>query len=173
MNHQLAYSICFTFTCINLLLYYVHWEPGSSISIVAGYGLGDQGLMPHRGGGFFLYPLHPAGSGKHSASCTMGTGDSFLTGKMLTTHPPSNAKVKTERGYTTFAHRHQSWYIMGRARACVCVFVRARARVMFTVLHFEHYCPFNIFKDRSETSKCNIFGANTFENSYAFQRVHY
>jgi hypothetical protein len=50
-------------------------EPGSSVSIVTGNGLGHRGLIPDRGGGFFLYPLHPVGSGVHSDSCTVGTSD--------------------------------------------------------------------------------------------------
>jgi hypothetical protein len=41
------------------------------------------------------------GSGAHPASCTMGTGGSFLGAKRsrgvtLTTHPPSSAEVKNE-----------------------------------------------------------------------------
>jgi hypothetical protein len=50
-------------------------EPGSSVSIVTSYGLGDRGSIPDGGGGFFLYPLCLAFSGAHPASCKMGTGD--------------------------------------------------------------------------------------------------
>jgi hypothetical protein len=34
-------------------------EPGISVSIVTGYGLGGQGSIPNRGRGFFLCPLRP------------------------------------------------------------------------------------------------------------------
>jgi hypothetical protein len=76
-------------------------EPGSSVSIVTSYGLGDQGSIPERGGVFFLYPPCPADSGAHPASCTMGTGGSFPRSKVWLQHdadhpPPSSAEVKKE-----------------------------------------------------------------------------
>jgi hypothetical protein len=57
-------------------------EPDSSVSIVTGYGLGNQASIPDRGGEFFLYLLCQAGSGAHPASCTMDTGGSFPRGKV-------------------------------------------------------------------------------------------
>jgi hypothetical protein len=56
-------------------------EPGSSVSIVASYGLGGRGLFPDRGGGFFLCSLRPTGSGAHPTSCKVGTWRSFPAGK--------------------------------------------------------------------------------------------
>jgi hypothetical protein len=85
-------------------------------SIVTGYKLGDWGLIPDRGWGFFLYPLHPAGSGVHPASCKMGTRGSFLGGKVWLGHdadhsPPSGAEAK-DRG-CTFSHpKHLSWHVV-------------------------------------------------------------
>jgi hypothetical protein len=52
-------------------------EAGSSVSIVAGYGLGDRGSIRDRGTGFFLKPVRKADSGAHTASYTMGIGGSF------------------------------------------------------------------------------------------------
>lgn len=43
-------------------------EPDSSVSIVTGYGLGDRSSISGEGGGFFLYPVRPAGSGAHPDS---------------------------------------------------------------------------------------------------------
>jgi hypothetical protein len=39
-----------------LSIFHAYGEPGSSVSIVTGCGLGDQGSIPNGGGGFFLYP---------------------------------------------------------------------------------------------------------------------
>jgi hypothetical protein len=64
-------------------------KPGSS---VAGYGLGDRSSIPDRGGGFFLYPVLPAGCGARVVSCTGVQGVPSLRAKggrgvMPTTHP--------------------------------------------------------------------------------------
>jgi hypothetical protein len=83
----------------NLWKYIGTREPGSSLSIVIGYRLGDQCWILDRGWDlFFLYPLCPASSGVHPASCTTGT-----RGKVRPRHdadhsPPSSAKGKKERG---------------------------------------------------------------------------
>jgi hypothetical protein len=76
-------------------------QPGSSVSIVIGYGLGERGSIPDRGRGSLLYRLLPAGSGAHPASYTMGTGGSFPGGKARPGRdadhwPPSSAEVKKE-----------------------------------------------------------------------------
>jgi hypothetical protein len=78
----------------------------SSVSIVTGYRLGDQGSIPDGGRRFFLYPLHPASSGSHPASRTMGTRDSFLRVKcgcnvMLTTHPLLVPRLRKSGSYTS------------------------------------------------------------------------
>jgi hypothetical protein len=52
----------------NILFLYIPSESGSSVSIVTGYGLGDRGSIPDRGGGFLLYSLRPSGSGTHPVS---------------------------------------------------------------------------------------------------------
>jgi hypothetical protein len=57
------------------------WTPSTGLCTVSDYGLGDRGSTPDGDRGFFLYPLRPAGSGAHPASCTMGTGGSFPGGK--------------------------------------------------------------------------------------------
>jgi hypothetical protein len=92
-------------------------RPGSSISIVAGYGLGDRCLIPDRGGGFFLYPLHLAGSVAHPVSSTVGTGDlprgKCSCGMLLTTHPLLVPWVRKERGSTSSPPACQNWHIMG------------------------------------------------------------
>jgi hypothetical protein len=48
---------------------------------MTGYALRNRGSIPDRGVELFLYPLLPAGSGAHPASCTMGTCGSFPEGK--------------------------------------------------------------------------------------------
>jgi hypothetical protein len=92
-------------------------EPSSSVSIVTGYRLGGWGSIPNGGGGFFLYLLHPAGSGAHPASYSGYRGSSpggkFDWGVLLTTHPLSVLWVKKERGYTSSAPVCQDWHAMG------------------------------------------------------------
>jgi hypothetical protein len=63
--------------------------PGSSVSIVTGYGLDVPGIESWWGARFSA-PVQ-TGPGSHPASCTMGTG-SFLgvesgRGVVLTAHP--------------------------------------------------------------------------------------
>jgi hypothetical protein len=57
------------------------WDvPGSSGSIVSGYGLDDQAIEVRSPAGAKDFPSNlclQTGSGAHPASCTMGTGGPF------------------------------------------------------------------------------------------------
>jgi hypothetical protein len=59
-------------------------EPGSSVSIVSGYGLDDQAIevrSPEEARDFSSNLCVQTGSGVHPASCTMGTVGPFPGGK--------------------------------------------------------------------------------------------
>jgi hypothetical protein len=59
-------------------------EPGSSVSIVSGYGLDNWAIevrSPAEAKSFSSNLCVQTGSGAHPASCTMGTEDPFLGGK--------------------------------------------------------------------------------------------
>jgi hypothetical protein len=59
-------------------------EPGSSVSIVSGYGLDDRAIEVRSPAGakdFSSSLCVQTGSGAHQASCTMGTGGPFSGGK--------------------------------------------------------------------------------------------
>jgi hypothetical protein len=79
-------------------------EPGSSGSIVSGYGLDDRAIdvrSPAEAKDFSSDLCVQAGSEAHPASCTMGTGGPFPGGKARpgrdTDHsPPSSAEVENE-----------------------------------------------------------------------------
>jgi hypothetical protein len=80
-------------------------EPGSSVSVVSGYGLdkpGDLGSIPGRGERIFpLSSCVQTGSGAHLAPCTMGTRASSPRAKarpgLDADHPPSSsAEVENE-----------------------------------------------------------------------------
>jgi hypothetical protein len=76
---------------INSLLKNVH-EPGSSGSIVSGYGLDDRGSFPGRGKGFFLCTLRPDRLWDPPGLLFNGYRGPFPgvkcgRGVMLTTHP--------------------------------------------------------------------------------------
>ena len=79
--------------------------PGSSVSIVTGYGLDGPGIESwFLVGARFSAPIQTS-PGAHPASCTRGTR-SFLgvkrsRGMMLTPSPPSSALVKKEYSYTS------------------------------------------------------------------------
>jgi hypothetical protein len=58
----------------------VYGEPGSSVSIVSGYGLDDRAIevrSPAEAKDFSSSLCVQTGSGSHPASCIMGTGGSF------------------------------------------------------------------------------------------------
>jgi hypothetical protein len=59
------------------------YKPGSSVSIVSGYGLDDRAIEVRSLAGakdFYGSLCVQTGSGAHPASCTMGTGGSFPRG---------------------------------------------------------------------------------------------
>jgi hypothetical protein len=77
--------------------YIVSCGPGSSVDIATDYGLDSLGIKSRWVQDF---PPVQTGPGAHPASCTMGTR-SFPRvkcgwGVLLTTHPPSSAKVLEE-----------------------------------------------------------------------------
>jgi hypothetical protein len=79
-------------------------EPGSSVSIVSGYGLDDRKIEVRSPAGakdFSSSLCVQTGSGAHPASCTMGTGGPFPEGKAWpgreADHSPlSSAEVQNE-----------------------------------------------------------------------------
>jgi hypothetical protein len=85
-----------------------------SVIIVTGYGLGDRGSIPDRGGRFFFCPLRPAGSGAHQISSKMGTGDlpggKYSWGILLTINPLLVPWVKKEWSYTSSPAMRQNWH---------------------------------------------------------------
>jgi hypothetical protein len=84
--------------------YITYGEPGSSVSVVSGYGLGDWTIevrFPAGAKDFSSSLCVQTGSGAHPASCTMGTGGPFHGGKARpgrdTDHsPPSSVEVENE-----------------------------------------------------------------------------
>jgi hypothetical protein len=79
-------------------------EPGSSVSIVSGYGLDGRAIevrSPQRRKDFSSSLCVQTGSGAHPASCTMGTGGPFPGAKARPDRdgdhsPPSSAEVVNE-----------------------------------------------------------------------------
>jgi hypothetical protein len=79
-------------------------EPGSSVSIVYGYGLDARAIevrSPEEAKGFSSSLCDQTGSGAHPASCTMGNGDPFTEakarpGRDADHSPPSSTEVKNE-----------------------------------------------------------------------------
>jgi hypothetical protein len=79
-------------------------EPGSSGSIVSGYGLDDRAIgvrSPAGAKDFSSNLCVQTGSGAHPASCTVGTGGPFPGGKARPGRdadhsPPSSAEVVNE-----------------------------------------------------------------------------
>jgi hypothetical protein len=79
-------------------------EPGSSVSMVSGYGLDDRAIevrSPAEAKDFFSNLFVQTGSGIHPASCTVGTGGPFpgaktRPGRDADHSPPSSAEVQNE-----------------------------------------------------------------------------
>jgi hypothetical protein len=79
-------------------------EPGSSVSIVSGYGLDDRTIevrSPAEAKDFPSSLCVQTGSGAHPASCTMGTGGPFpgakaRPGRDADHSPPTDAEVENE-----------------------------------------------------------------------------
>jgi hypothetical protein len=80
------------------------WEPGTSVSIVSGYGLDDRAIevrSPAGANDFSSILCVQTGSGAHPASCTMGTGGPFpgakaRPGRDADHSLPSSAEVENE-----------------------------------------------------------------------------
>jgi hypothetical protein len=80
------------------------YEPGSSVSIVSGYGLDDRAIgvrSQQRQRDFSCDLCVQTGSEAHPASCTMGTGGLFPGGKARSGRdadysPPSSSEVRNE-----------------------------------------------------------------------------
>jgi hypothetical protein len=102
--------------------YKIYWEPGSSVSIVASYGMSEPGSFSSRDRGFFLCPLRQAGCLTHLASCTEGTGRSFFMCKMRlgpdTGHSPLlMLRLRKREATPPLSPKHLSRHIAG----LVCV----------------------------------------------------
>jgi hypothetical protein len=91
---------------VTLFIYFIYLltEPGSSVSIVSGYGLDDRAIgvrSPEGANDFSSNLCVQTGSGAHPASCTMGTGGPFPGGKARPERdadhsPPPSAEVVNE-----------------------------------------------------------------------------
>jgi hypothetical protein len=79
-------------------------DPGSSFSIVSGFGLDDRAIeirSPADAKGFSCSFRVQTGSGTRPASCTVGIGGPFLVGKARSVRdadhsPPSSTDVENE-----------------------------------------------------------------------------
>jgi hypothetical protein len=83
---QDSWKLCGNCNCFLAIKYLLssHIAPGSSGSIVSGYGLDDREIKvryPAKVKGFFPVACVRTGSGAHPASCTMGTGGPFPRAK--------------------------------------------------------------------------------------------
>jgi hypothetical protein len=86
------------------LAFYSQKEPGSSVSIVSGYGLDDRAIEVRSPAGakdFSSSLCVQTSSEAHPASCTMGTGGPFPGDKVRPRRdadhsPPSSAEVENE-----------------------------------------------------------------------------
>jgi hypothetical protein len=95
--------------CNNLILQGYSLEPGSSGSIVYGYGLDDRAIQvrsPAEAKEFSCSLCVQAGSGAHPASCPMGTrghspGVKRGRGVTLTIHPQLVLRSWMSRSYTS------------------------------------------------------------------------
>jgi hypothetical protein len=79
--------------------YHRRQEPGSSVSIVSGYGLDDRAIevrSPAEARGFSSSLCVQTGSGAHPASSTMGNGGKARPGRDADRSPPSCAEVVNE-----------------------------------------------------------------------------
>jgi hypothetical protein len=94
-------SLCLNFVslCMN-----IKREPGSPVSMVSAYGLGDRAIevrSPVDAKDVYCSLCVQIGSGAHPASCTMGTGGPFPGAKARPGRDaghsiPSNAEVVNE-----------------------------------------------------------------------------
>jgi hypothetical protein len=94
----------------------------SSVSTVSDYGLDDRAigvLSPAEAKDFSSILCVQTGSGAHSASCPMGTGDPFSGGKARPGRdadhsPPSSAEVEYEYELFLLSPQAPSWRVVGR-----------------------------------------------------------
>jgi hypothetical protein len=102
---QLIYEDLSGYIPRNIWAHYSYfYEPGSSVSIVSGYGLDDRTIEVRfpAGAKYFSSSLCvQTGSEAHPASCTMGTGGPFpgakaRPGRDADHSPPSSAEVENE-----------------------------------------------------------------------------
>jgi hypothetical protein len=88
---------------LNLLLWQFG-EPGTSVSIMSGYGLDDRAIevrSPAEAKDFSSSLCVKTGTGAHPFSCTMGAGGSFpwakaWPGRDADHSPPSSTEAKNE-----------------------------------------------------------------------------
>jgi hypothetical protein len=107
-------------TAVRIKKYDVSCEPGSSGSIVSGYGLDDRTIgvrSPTEAKDFSSNLCVHTGSGAHTASCTMGTGVvspgvKLGRGVTLTTHPHLVPRARVSRSYTS-SPQAPSWRVEG------------------------------------------------------------
>jgi hypothetical protein len=96
-------------------------EPGSSDSIVSGYGLDDRSIevrSPAEAIGFSSNLCVQTGSGAHPASCTMGTGGPFpgtkaRPGRDADHSLPSSAEVANEQELYLLSPQAPPWRVAG------------------------------------------------------------
>jgi hypothetical protein len=96
-------------------------EPGSSVSIVSGYGLDERAIefrSPAEAKGFSSSLCVQTGSGAHPASCTMGTGGPFPWAKTRperdADHPPHLVpRSRMSRSYISSPPWAPSWRVVG------------------------------------------------------------
>jgi hypothetical protein len=94
---------------VQSLFFYWCSEPGSSVSMVSGYGLDDRAIevpSPAEAKDFSCSLCVQTGSGAHPSSFTMGTGGPFHGDKRgrsvtLTTHPHVVPRSRMSRSYTS------------------------------------------------------------------------
>jgi hypothetical protein len=97
--------------------YIIIGEPGSSVSIVSGYGMDDRAIevrSPAEAKGFSCRLCVQTGPGAHPASCTMGTGGPFPGAKLRPGRdadhsPPSSTEVDNEYELYLLSTQEPPW----------------------------------------------------------------
>jgi hypothetical protein len=123
---------------------YCYWfrcEPGSSGSIVSGYGLDDRAIEVRslaEAKDFSSNLCVQTGSGAHPTSCPMGTGGYFPGGKArpgrdIGHSPPSSAEVENEQKLTSSPLKRLRGVYLGRFRFSTGLFIFLSASVAVSV----------------------------------------
>jgi hypothetical protein len=76
-NHSNLFGIDILYIYIYIIYIYIFGKPGSSVSIVSGFGLNDRAIevqSPTEAKDFSCSLCVQTGFGAHPTSCTMGTG---------------------------------------------------------------------------------------------------